>query len=95
MPRALLCLTGSSLDIGLAPHGRDFRIAVDAELHHEALDHAEEARIVEVAVLDEIVEAVGAVRRPVAMHLDHEAALAGIELGLVDGGRLFGQAGGV
>ena len=71
------------------------RIAVDAELHHEALDDAEEARVVEEAVLDEIVEAVGADRRPVAMHLDDEAALARVELHLVDGGRLLVQAGGI
>ena len=51
------------------------RLAVDAELHHEAVEHAEEARVVEKAVLDQIVEAVGAVGRPIAMHLDHEAPL--------------------
>ena len=51
------------------------RIAVDAELHHEALDDAEEGDVVEVAELDQVVEAVGAERRPVAMHLDDEVAL--------------------
>ena len=36
---------------------------------------AEEARVVEEAVLHQVVEAVGAVRRPVAVHLDHEHAV--------------------
>ena len=51
--------------------------------------------VVEEAVLDQIVETVGAVRGPVAMHLDHERTLAGVELHLVGRRRLFVQGGGI
>src|SRR4029079_15534583 len=61
-----------SLDTRLPPRRRYLRIAADAELHHEARDHAKEAAVVGEAVLDEIVEAVGAVRRPVAVYFDDE-----------------------
>ena len=40
---------------------------------------AEEPRIVVKAVLDQIVEPVGADRRPIAMNLDDERPLAGVE----------------
>jgi hypothetical protein len=83
------------VDLLRAPGGRDLRIAMDAELHHEAGDHAEEADVVVEAVLDQIVEAVGAVRRPVAVHLDHECALGGVELGLVDRRRLLAERRGI
>src|SRR6185312_1201934 len=75
------------LEGGGAPDAVDRRIAVDAELHHEALDDAEEGDVVVVAELDEVVEAIGAERRPVAMHLDHEVALGRRELHFVGRGR--------
>ena len=93
MPRLLLCVTGSSLMLASRQTLESFGIAVDAELHHEAVDHAEEAVIVEEAVLDQIEEAVGAVGRPVAMHLDDEGTLARIELHLVDIGRFLVERG--
>src|SRR3990172_6379693 len=39
-------LYGVVLDIGVAPHRRDLRVAVDAELRHEAVEHPEETRVV-------------------------------------------------
>src|SRR5580700_11914118 len=44
------------LDARLAPHRREFWIAIDAELHHEARDDAEEPGIIVKTVLDQIVE---------------------------------------
>ena len=79
----------------IPPRRRNFRIAMDAELHHEARDHAEEADVVVKSVLHQIVETVGAVRGPVAVHLDHEDALGGVELGLVDGRRLLAERRGI
>jgi hypothetical protein len=70
-------------------------IAVDAELRHEVGHDAEEARVVEEAVLDQIVEAVGTVRRPVATHLDDKDALGGVEARLVAVGRLLVQRRGI
>ena len=72
------------LDLRGTPRCRDLRIAVDAELHHEAGDHPEESHVVVEAVLDEIVEAIRALRRPLAGDLDHEHAFGGIELRLVN-----------
>ena len=64
---------------------------MDAELGHEPVDHPEEADVVVVAVRHQVVEAVGAVGRPVAVDLDHEVALAGLEAGLEDVGGGGGQ----
>ena len=44
VPRMLLCLTGSSLMLASRHTARDAGIAVDAELRHEAVEHAEETR---------------------------------------------------
>src|SRR4029079_19636424 len=79
-------------DVRTLPHLRNLGIPVDAELHHEVTNHTEEACVVIEAVLDEIVEAVGAIRRPVAMHFDHEAAFARVELHFVNVGRLLVEA---
>src|SRR4029079_9501833 len=54
------------------------------ELHHETGHDPEEPRVVEEAVLDEVVEPVGSLRRPLAMHFDDEAADARVEGRLVD-----------
>src|SRR5580698_10618025 len=48
----------------IAPRAGDGGIGVQTELHDEAGDDAEEMRVVEVAVLREIVEPVGAERSP-------------------------------
>ena len=76
-------------DVRLLPLRAHRRIAAEPELDHEAVDGAEEPRVVEEAELDEVVEAVGAVRRPVAVHLDDEGALRRGELRLEDVGRLL------
>ena len=61
-------------------------IAVDAELHHEIGHDAEEPVVVEEAVLHEVVEAVGALAAPSAVHGDDERPGAGVE-----GGAEFGR----
>src|SRR5208283_1359814 len=70
-------------DAGVAPDCVHLALTVDTPLHHEALDHAKEANVVEVAVLDQIEESVRTLRRPIPLHLDHEAALRGGELGSI------------
>jgi hypothetical protein len=77
------CLTGSSWMLAFFHLGHR-RVAVDPELDHEAVDHAEEAGVVEEAGLHEVVEAVGGVGRPVAVHLDDEVPLGARERGLED-----------
>ena len=66
-------------DGGRSPGGRDLGNGVDAELGPSTGDHAEEPRLVVVAVADEIVEAVRAAGRPVAARLDDDGALARLE----------------
>ena len=91
VPRVLLCLTGSSGMLAARHVADTAGRTVDPELHHEACEHAEEADIVVEAVLDEIIEAVGAVRRPIAIDLKDEGALAGVEPGFVGRRRLLGE----
>ena len=55
---------------------------MNAELGHEAFDHAKEADISEVAVLGQILKAVHAIGRPLAGNLQHEIAFGGLERGL-------------
>src|SRR5262245_9897486 len=86
---------GIILDVGIAPGAGGDGIAVDAELHHEALDHADDARIVVNTVLDQIVEAIGAAWRPVAMNRDHERAFARVEFRLVTRGGFGVERGGI
>ena len=76
-------------DVGVAPDRVHFALTVDTPLHHEALDHAKEANVVEVAVLDQVEEPVCTLRCPVPLHLDHEVALRGGELGAIHRGGLF------
>src|SRR5262249_5785441 len=82
-------------DLRSAPARHDCGIPIDAELHHEAGDHAEKTGAVVKAVLDEIVEPVGAFRRPGARHLDHEHAPGRIEPRFISCGRLLAQRGGI
>ena len=90
-PRLLLCCTGSSLIRASRHTAESFGSPLMPNCTMKPLDHPEKARVVEKAVLDEVVEAIGAVRRPVAMDLDDEGAFAGVELRLVDRRRLFLQ----
>ena len=66
-------------------------IAIETELHHEAAQHAEEARIVVEAVLHQVVKAVGGVRRPVSMNLDDEHTLTRLEPRTIRRRRLLGK----
>ena len=70
---------------GFGPGGVDGRVGVDAELRDEIGDDAVEAGAVVVMMLDEIVEAVGAVGGPVAVDGDGEFAASGVEFDLVRG----------
>eukprot|EP00967_Tisochrysis_lutea_P048097 scaffold58725_cov31-Tisochrysis_lutea.AAC.7 len=60
---------------GLSPPLRvGRRVAVEAELHHEGRNDAEEARVVIEAGLNEFAEACGTDRRPILVHEDKEFA---------------------
>ena len=74
-------------DAARDPAARDVRIAVDAALGHEPVDHAEHGDVGEEALAHQRVEAVGAVGRPVAVDLDVDVALGRHEAGDEDGGR--------
>src|SRR5262249_44778158 len=71
------------LNGGLCPGGGDGRIGAEAELGNEAWEYAEKACVVEIVVLDEVVEAVGAERSPGAGYGDGEGAAGGVELDLI------------
>src|SRR5208283_5543164 len=71
------------LNSGLFPGGVDRRIGAEAELDHEISMDTEEAGVIEIVVLDEIVEAVSAERRPGAGDGDGEVAAGGVELDLI------------
>jgi hypothetical protein len=62
-------LHGIISKIGVGPQAVDFRIAVDSKLHDEIPHHTEEAVTVVEAGLDQVVEVVGAPRRPIPVHL--------------------------
>src|SRR5207248_334769 len=68
-------------DACVTPRRRHVWIAVNPELRHESRDHPEEPAVIVVTALHQVVEAVGAERRPVAMNLDHEVPRAGLETG--------------
>src|SRR5258708_6481434 len=77
-------------DGGFFPGGVDGWIGTEAELDDEVRDDAEEAGVVEIVVLDEIEEAVGAEGRPCAGDGEGELAAGGVEFNLVGvGGFLF------
>ena len=54
---------------------------MQAELHHEPVEDAKEARVVVEAVLDQIVETVGGQWRPHSLDGNHKRALARVEPG--------------
>jgi hypothetical protein len=88
-------LDGIVLDVGGAPCGGDFGIAVDTELAHEAFDDAEEGDVGEEAVFGEIEEAVSAVGGEGAGDFDGERADGGIEFDLEGIGGFLGELGGI
>ncbi len=82
------------LDGGLVPCGGSRRTSADTELRDEIGKDAEETSIIEVVVLDEIVEAIGAERRPGARDGDGEFAAGSIEFDLVGiGSFVFEESG--
>ena len=76
---------GVVLDGGVVPDLVDGGAGVESELDDEAGEDAEEGGVGEVSVADEVVEAVGAEGRPVAMDFDDEVAGGGGELHFVEG----------
>src|SRR5215467_1474216 len=78
---------------GRAPHLLHRRRPAHAELRHEPGQHTEETHVVVEAVFDEVVEPIGAKRRPLAVYFDDEHALARVELRLVGLGRFGGERG--
>ena len=74
--------------LAVVPDLVDGGVGAEAELHHEAGNDAEEGGVGEVAVADEVVKAVCAEGRPVAMDFDDEVAGGGGELCLEDRRRL-------
>src|SRR5262249_27037811 len=62
-----------------APDVRDLRVAVDAELRPFAFDDAMETHMIVIARADEVVKTINPVRRPIAMNLDQNDALARFE----------------
>ena len=68
-------------------------VGVEAELDDEVGKDAEEAGVIEIVVLDEIVEAVGAEGRPGAGDGEGEFAAGGVEFYLVGvGGFVFEES---
>src|SRR5262249_35788735 len=57
------------------PDARDRGISRDAELRDETRHHPKEARVVEEAGTDEVVEPIDTARCPRAFEVDHESAL--------------------
>src|SRR5262245_61767776 len=77
----------------VAPGGLDPGVAVDPDLRHEAVDHAEKAAVVVEPATYQVVEPIGAARRPRAVDRHDERPLAGLELRLERLGRFLGERG--
>src|SRR5262245_33979782 len=67
-------------NLRFAPGRRDFRITVNAELAHETGDYPKKGDVLEVARSDEVVKAVGAVRRKRAGDFNRKVSLRGLKL---------------
>src|SRR6185436_19151302 len=67
------------LELQRLPRRVHLRVAVHAELRHEPAQHAEEPRVIEVAELHEMIEAVDSAWRPIAMREDREVSLARLD----------------
>jgi len=76
------------LDLGVVPDLVDGRVGAEPELDNESRHYAKEGGVGEVAIADEVIKAVGAEGRPVAMDFDDEVARRGSEPGLEDRGGL-------
>ena len=88
-------VAGIVLNCGLFPGSVDFGVGAETELRNEAGKYAEEAGVVKIVVLHEIVEAVGAKGRPCAGDGDGELAAGGVELDLIRIGSFGVEGGGV
>jgi hypothetical protein len=77
---------GIVFEFGLFPDGADGGIRADAELRDEIGDGAEDDGVVVEVMLHEIVEAIGAERRPCASDGDREVAAGRDEFDDVDVG---------
>src|SRR5262245_26925334 len=59
-----------------SPYLRNLRVTVDAELRPSILNHTIEPRLIVITCLNQIVEMIDTIRRPVPVHLHDEIALA-------------------
>jgi hypothetical protein len=66
-------------DRPLTPRVGDLRISVDPELRPTSFHHAKEPIVVVIAGRNQIAETIGAVRRPVAVHVDDDRPFGGVE----------------
>src|ERR1041385_3310785 len=62
------------------PGLRNFRIPIDAKLRPLTGHHAEDRRVVVVTTVDQIEEAIGAMRGPGAMYIDKDRSPGGLQL---------------
>src|SRR4030095_3034481 len=85
----VLLLDGIARNPGRLPHFVQRRVAINPELDHETGNDAEKPNVIEVTILDEVVEAVCSVWRPIAMHFDNKRSGARIEVDLVRRRRHF------
>ena len=76
VPALVALLHRIVLDVGVLPNRVDRGIGGQSELNDEVRHDAEERGVGEEAVPHQVVEAVRPDRRPIAMHLDDEIALA-------------------
>ena len=84
---------GIILDVGLLPRRVYGGVGVEAKLHNEARDDAEEGGVGKKSVADQIVEAVGAERSPGTGDFHHEIAGGGFKSDFVLIGRSRFQRG--
>ena len=68
---------------------------MDTELHHEARDDTEEARVIVEPVLHKVVKTIRTVRRPRARDFNHKLSFARVETDFVGFRSLFLEAGGI
>src|ERR1700690_3202730 len=79
---------GIVFDVGALPGSIYGRVGSQSKLNDEARDDAEESGVIVEAVLDQVVEAIGADRSPCPRHLHDNVALGGGELHFVNVGCL-------
>src|SRR5215472_11574959 len=82
------------LDLGVFPGRADRGVGGETELGNETGDDTEEAGVIEVMMLDQVVEAVGTVGRPGTRYGDSEIAASSFEFDLVGiGGGVLEKSG--